>query len=88
MTDSSSNEMADIAAELLEAKMESAKKEGKLTHVLKIGTFHMEIVPDADMDIEKMFNQTLSLLMEKYDERLLNINITQLGKEGANVHYG
>jgi len=40
------------------------------------------------MDIEKMFNQTLSLLMEKYDERLLNINITQLGKEGANVHYG
>lgn len=87
MTDSSSSEMSEMAAELLSAKMESAKREGQLTHVLKIGTFHLEIVPDKKIDIDEMFTKTLVLLMDKYGDNLLNININQLGKDGQ-VHYG
>ena len=51
MTDSSSSDMADMASELLSAKMEAAKKEGQMTHVLRIGSFHMEIVPDETIDV-------------------------------------
>ena len=66
MTDSSSNkadrmdeasaEMAEMAAELIHAKMESAKADGHMTHVLRIGTFHMELVPDSDINVEDIFN--------------------------------
>ena len=87
MTDSSSNDMTEMAAELLSAKLESAERKGQLTHVLKVGTFHLEIVPDDKIDVEKMFTKTLVLLMDKYDDKILNININQLGKEGQ-VHYG
>ena len=52
MTDSSSSDMADMASELLSAKMEAAKKEGQMTHVLRIGSFHMEIVPSAEAVIK------------------------------------
>jgi hypothetical protein len=73
MTDSSSKEsdVSDIAAELINAKIESARSSTQMTHVLRIGTFHMEIVPDKNIDIEKMFEKTLKALMEKYDEKLL-----------------
>tara|TARA_R110000744_G_scaffold135009_7_gene244371 strand:- start:519 stop:782 length:264 start_codon:yes stop_codon:yes gene_type:complete len=87
MTDSSSKEMAEMAAELLSTQLESAKREGQLTHVLKLGTFHLEIVPDDKIDIDELFTKTLVLLMNKYDDKLLNININQLGKDGQ-VHYG
>ena len=60
MTDSSSNnDAADLAAELISAKMESARKETQMTHVLRIGSFHMEIVPELDIDVEKVFGDTL-----------------------------
>ena len=72
MTDSSSKEeIGEIAAELMNAKIESARKDTQMTHVLRIGTFHMEIVPDKDIDIEKMFERTLKSLMDKYDKELL-----------------
>jgi hypothetical protein len=72
MTDSSSKEeIGEIAAELMNAKIESARKDTQMTHVLRIGTFHMEIVPDKDIDVEKMFERTLKSLMEKYDKELL-----------------
>ena len=72
MTDlSSKEEIGEIAAELMNAKIESARKDTQMTHVLRIGTFHMEIVPDKDIDVEKMFERTLKSLMEKYDKELL-----------------
>ena len=82
MTDSSSSEVA-LAAELLEAKMESAKREGQMTHVLRIGSFHMEIVPSESIGVEKMFDKTLKSLMDKYDEKLIESGeglISQSGK--------
>ena len=72
MTDlSSKEEVGEMAAELLNAKIDAARKETQMTHVLRIGTFHMEIVPDKSINIEKMFEKTLKALMEKYDKELL-----------------
>ena len=50
MTDSSSEPPmhVDMAADLMSAKMDAAK----MTHLLRIGTFQMEINPTSDIDIE------------------------------------
>jgi|TARA_R100000656_G_scaffold119981_1_gene94054 hypothetical protein len=90
MTDSSSKkneEMANMAAELLTTKMEAARKDTQMTHILKVGTFHMEFVPDKNINVEKAFKETLSMLMDKYGDKLLNITISQLNEKGQ-VHYG
>lgn len=88
MTDSSSNnDAADLAAELISAKMESARKETQMTHVLRIGSFHMEIVPELDIDIEKVFGDTLDKLIDKFGEKLLEISIQQIAESKMN-HYG
>ena len=94
MTDSSSEmseatvDMADMAAELIHAKMESAKADGHMTHVLRIGTFHMELVPDSDINVEAIFNTMIDKLMKKYGEKLLQINIQQIKADAEQRHYG
>ena len=85
MTDSSS-EMADMAAELVSSKIESARKDTQMTHVLRIGNFHMEVVPSEKVDIEKMFKETLSMLMKEYDDKLLEVGIENVKERQA--HYG
>ena len=80
MTDSSSDEkeaMADMAGELIHAKMEMARKDTQMTHVMRIGTFHMEVIPAKDIDIREMFNEMLDKLMKKYGDKLLEITIQQ-----------
>ena len=90
MTDSSSEKeiMADMAADLIETKLENAKKDTQMTHVLRIGTFHMEIVPDAKIDVAEVFSNALDKLMDKYGDKLLEISIAQLKQENAQAHYG
>ena len=85
MTDSSSD-MADMAAALVSCKIESARKDTQMTHVLRIGNFHMEVVPSKDVDIEKMFKETLSMLMKEYDDKLLEVGIENVKERQA--HYG
>ena len=85
MTDSSSD-MADMAAELIHTKVESARKDTQMPHVLRIGNFHMEVVPSKDVDIEKMFKETLSMLMKEYDDKLLEVGIENVKERQA--HYG
>ena len=88
MTDSSSNDREDIAnmaAELIQAKVDSAKKDTQMTHMMRIGTFHMEIVPDSTIDIEKVFNNMMDKLMKEYGEKILTMNINQVA-DGR--HYG
>ena len=89
MTDSSSDreEIANMAGELIQAKMDSAKKDTQMTHMMRIGTFHMEIVPDASIDIEDLFNNILDKLMKKYGDKILTMNINQIA-DGSNRHYG
>ena len=92
MTDSSFEKekevMADMAADLIETKLENAKKDTQMTHVLRIGTFHMEIVPDAKIDVAEVFSNALDKLMDKYGDKLLEISIAQLKQENAQAHYG
>jgi len=78
MTDSSSNE--DMVSELLQAKMETARSQTQMTHVMRIGTFHMEIVPTKDIDTVDLFNQTLDRLIEQYGDKLLDISIGQMAQ--------
>tara|TARA_R110000765_G_scaffold128863_7_gene227202 strand:- start:373 stop:636 length:264 start_codon:yes stop_codon:yes gene_type:complete len=74
MTDlSSSNreELADITAELINTKIENARQSTQMTHVLRIGSFHMELVPDTDIDVRVIFNEVLDKLMDRYEDKLL-----------------
>ena len=74
MTDlSSSNreELADITAELINTKIENARQSTQMTHVLRIGSFHMELVPEPDVDVRGIFNEVLDKLMDRYEDKLL-----------------
>ena len=83
MTDSSSNpEMADMAAELMMAKMDA----NKLTHLLRIGTFQMEIAPTENIDVRAFFNETIDKLIEKYGEKLLEIDIKTATMQAGTIH--
>ena len=86
MTDLSSEDMADMAGELMAAKVEAAKNQGGMTHLLKLGSFHMEIVPTKDIDVEKLFKETIADLYTKFGEEVLKINMADIIKkqqEGA-----
>lgn len=86
MTDSSSEpqshpEMANMAGELIQAKMDAARKNGNSTHILHVGTFHMEIVPEKDIDIARIFKEVMDDLYEKFGDKLIST-------EGEQRHYG
>tara|TARA_R110000824_G_scaffold275894_2_gene464479 strand:- start:464 stop:736 length:273 start_codon:yes stop_codon:yes gene_type:complete len=90
MTDSSSREVvADMASELIAAKIETAKKDTQMTHILKIGTFHMELVPDKNIDVKEIFGDTLDKLMDKFGDKILEITIQQVKSDSqTDKHYG
>ena len=92
MTDSSSKdreEIANMAGELIQAKMDSAKKDTQMTHMMRIGTFHMELVPDRDISVKEIFDDTLDKLMDKFGDKLLEISIQQLQTDkDTGRHYG
>ena len=60
-----------MAKDLMESKIAEAKANSKMTHLLMFGNFRMEIVPTADMDVEKIFKNTLTFLHEKYGDGIL-----------------
>ena len=75
------SEMANMAGELISAKMDAARKDSNSTHILHVGSFHMEIVPDKDIDIAKIFKDVIDDLYKKYGDRLI-------ATEGEQRHYG
>ena len=88
MTDLSSEQttpergdMANMAGELIQAKMDAARKDSNSTHILHVGSFHMEIVPDKDIDIAQIFKEVMDDLYEKFGDRLI-------ASEGEQRHYG
>jgi len=83
MTDSSSDEqeMAEIAGELMQAKMQSAKNRGQMTHMLRMGNFHIEIVPDSDIDVEEFFTKTMNNIWDRFGKDALDVKVT--GMEGT-----
>ena len=82
MTDSSSNgenpEVAQMAGELFQAKIDAARGPQTMTHLLQLGSFRMEIVPDKSIDIERVFRDTITDLHEKFGEDVLKINMSDI----------
>jgi|TARA_X000001382_G_scaffold3259_1_gene3463 hypothetical protein len=84
MTDSSSNDpvMAELAGDLIQAKMDASK----MTHLLRIGTFQMEIAPNEKVDVRAFFNETIDKLIGAYGEKLLEIDIKTAQMQSGNMH--
>ena len=85
MTDSSSKgespEVAQMAGELFQAKIDAARSPQTMTHLLQLGSFRMEIVPDRNIDIQKVFRDTIADLYEKFGSEVLKINMTDIMKQ-------
>ena len=79
MTDSSSEDM-HMAQELMEAKMALGQARNQMTHMLRMGNFHIEIVPNKDIDIEKFFEKTMDNLFDRFGKDALEVKVT--GMEG------
>mgnify|MGYP003661291351 CR=1 FL=1 len=85
MTDLSSSDptvMADLAADLMAAKMDASK----MTHLLRIGTFQMEIAPNENIDVRAFFNETIDRLISAYGEKLLEIDIKTAQMQSGQMH--
>jgi hypothetical protein len=61
----------------MESKIREAKASTKMTHLLMLGNFRMEIVPAKDLDVKKIFKDTLTFLHEKYGDELLKGDLTE-----------
>ncbi len=83
MTDLSSNDnpMAELAADMMNAKLDA----NKMTHLLRIGTFQLEVAPNENIDVREFFNETLDKLISAYGEKLLEIDIKTASVHG-NMH--
>ena len=79
MTDSSSEDM-HMAQELMEAKMALGQARNQMTHMLRMGNFHIEIVPNKDIDIEKFFTKTMDNLWDRFGKDALEVKVS--GMEG------
>jgi len=75
--------MVDMAADLMSAKMDAAK----MTHLLRIGTFQLEVNPTSDIDVERFFSETLDKLIAAYGDRLLEIDVKGIPVQSStNMH--
>ena len=74
--------MGDMAGELMMAKMDA----NKMTHLLRIGTFQMEINPTSDVDVEKFFSETIDKLVSAYGEKLLEIDVKMQQSPMGGMH--
>jgi hypothetical protein len=72
----SSTEMM-MARDLMESKIREAKSSTKMTHLLMLGNFRMEIVPTNDINVKEIFKDTLTFLHEKYGDELLKGDLTE-----------
>jgi len=66
-----------MARDLMESKIREAKSSTKMTHLLMLGNFRMEIVPTNDIDVKEIFKDTLTFLYEKYGDELLKQELIQ-----------
>ena len=75
MTDSSSEDV-HMAQELMEAKMALGQARNQMTHMLRMGNFHIEIVPNKDIDIEKFFTKTMDNLFDRFGKDALEVKVS------------
>lgn len=86
--DDNKDAMTDMARDLIEAKMDAARQPQNLTHLLKLGCFHMEIVPSKNLDIEATFKGIIADLHDKFGDKILEIDIKGLQSEQSGVMHG
>ena len=90
MTDLSSKDdkdaMTEMAGDLIQAKMDAARQPQNLTHLLKFGSFHMELVPNKNIDVEKIFKDVIADLHEKFGNKILEIDIKGLSSDNGVMH--
>ena len=83
MTDSSSeHDMGEMAGQLMMAKMDA----NKMTHLLRIGTFQMEINPNENINVREFFSETIDKLIDRYGDKLLEIDIKTATMQSGNMH--
>jgi len=80
MTDSSSEEDIEMASELIEAKMALGQARNQMTHMLRMGNFHLEIVPNKHIDVEKFFEKTMNNIWDRFGKDSLEVKVS--GMEG------
>ncbi len=89
MTDLSSDDkdvMAEMAGDLIQAKVDAARQPQNLTHLLKFGSFHMELVPNKNIDVEKIFKDVIADLHDKFGDKILEIDIKGLSNDNGVMH--
>jgi len=69
--DNLSNAEMMMAKDLMESKIREAKASTKMTDLLMIGNFRMELVPSNDRDNADTFRKVLAFLHDKYGDELL-----------------
>ena len=87
MTDSSSEPDMMISEKAMGDLM-AAKFSGdsKMTHLLRIGTFQMEVAPNENIDVRAFFNETIDKLIAAYGEKLLEIDIKTAAMQSGTMH--
>ena len=80
MTDLSSEENIEMASELIEAKMALGQARNQMTHMLRMGNFHIEIVPNKHIDVEKFFTETMNNIWDRFGKDSLEVKVS--GMEG------
>ena len=90
MTDSSSDIDMVISEkamhDIMAAKQDTSKGQ-VMTHLMRIGTFQMEVAPNENVDVRALFNETLDKLIEAYGDRLLEIDVKGLPvSPSTNMH--
>tara|TARA_R110001583_G_scaffold73581_3_gene204616 strand:- start:217 stop:498 length:282 start_codon:yes stop_codon:yes gene_type:complete len=86
--DDNKDAMTDMARDLIEAKMDAARQPQNLTHLLKIGCFHMELVPNKNLDVEATFKGIIADLHDKFGDKILEIDIKGLQSSQDGVMHG
>ena len=76
MTDSSSEEDEHMAAELMEAKMALGQARTQMTHMLRMGNFHIEIVPNQDINVEEFFTKTMDNIWDRFGKDALEVKVS------------
>ena len=90
MSSNDNEDMAQMAGDLMQAKMEAARASQTMTHLLQIGSFRMEVVPNKDIDIQKLFKDTIADLHDKFGDKVLEISMPDVmkatGQMQGNMH--
>jgi hypothetical protein len=84
MTDSSSEEDVHMAAELMEAKMALGQARTQMTHMLRMGNFHIEIVPNQDINVEEFFTKTMDNIWDRFGKDALEVKVSGMEEECIN----